>query len=160
MIFIVGMPAAGKSFFGEMLAKKISCEFIDLDAQIEAEHATTIPQLFEKIGETGFRAIERDELRKFTKKTPIVLATGGGTPCFYENMAFMLENGTVIWLNTPKDIVVQRLLLNENRPLLQNILNKTTNIQEKTEAVSLFYDKLLAERLVFYEQANEHFVFP
>ena len=93
-IFIIGYMGAGKSTVGKKLAKKLRLTFIDLDEQVEKESGMSPFELFEKSGEDAFRIKEQETLHKIFKQDNFVLSTGGGTPCFFDNMKLMNEHGT------------------------------------------------------------------
>src|SRR5688572_4631456 len=102
-LFLVGFMGSGKSTEGRKLARALSVDFFDLDDVIENLHHQTIPELFNSLGESKFREIERDALRTFGKKeNPFVMATGGGTPCFFGNMEWMKRQGEVLFLDIPE----------------------------------------------------------
>ena len=124
LIYIVGFMGAGKTTFGQKLAKAIGYNFIDLDHFIEEQHLATINNLFNKLGETGFRELERNALKTTRQFTHTVIATGGGTPCFFDNMQWMLTQGKVIYLKVEEDVLLSRLLNEQaHRPLISG-LNK------------------------------------
>jgi shikimate kinase len=141
-IFLVGMPASGKTTFGRAYALAKGLRFVDLDAEIVRQAKMTIAHIFVLVGEEGFRQIERDVLHNLDFSQPILLATGGGTPCFYDNTAFMRTKGCVFWIDTPLYNIKKRLLQDTARPLFQN-----ENIDEMVE-------KLYRERKPFYEKAH------
>jgi shikimate kinase len=141
-IFLVGMPASGKTTFGRPYAAAKGLCFVDLDAEIVHQQDATISQIFEAVGEEGFRQIERDTLKNLDFSEAMLLATGGGTPCFYDNMAFMRTKGCVLWIDTPLYSIKKRLSQDTARPLFQN-----ENIDEIVE-------KLYRERKPFYEKAH------
>lgn len=123
-IFIWGMPGAGKSTIGQQLAHKLGYSFFDLDQEIIAANATSITDIFSHKGEDYFRQSEADLLRKLTRDHPtMVLATGGGAPCFHQNEKFMLAKGRCIFLDVPIKVLAQRLLDEGQaiRPLLKDI---------------------------------------
>lgn len=145
-IFLVGFMGAGKSTLGKKLAKHFEADFIDLDTEIEKQSGKSIAEIFEVDGETAFRQIESETLRNLPDKEILFVATGGGTPCFHDNMQWMKENGVVIYLNLPASILIGRLKENkEQRPLIKNL----------TEAeLSEYIFKTLEERNHFYEKAD------
>lgn len=145
-IFLVGFMGAGKSTLGRKLAKHFEADFIDLDTEIEKKSGKSIAEIFEVDGETAFRQIERETLRNLPDKEILFVATGGGTPCFNDNMQWMKENGVVIYINLPASILIGRLKENkEKRPL----------IKELTETeLSEYILKTLEERNPFYEKAD------
>lgn len=146
-IFIIGYMASGKTTFGRNLAEKLGTTFIDLDAFIEENQQKTIAQIFNEKGEEGFREIERDMLKAATEKEPdAVIACGGGTPCFHDNMNFMNENGLTVFIETSTPVLIERLQAeNEKRPL---VAGKTDDeIREKVLTQ-------LCQRLPFYMEAK------
>ena len=120
---MVGMPASGKSTIGRLLAAQLGLPFFDLDALIAEEEDMTINEIFELRGEEYFREAERRCLEKAIKKPPgFVLATGGGTPCFFDNMELMNRHGVTIFLNVDIGQLHQKLLIKgtHKRPLLKD----------------------------------------
>ena len=122
-LILIGMPGAGKSFWAQHLATAWSREMIDLDREIEVAAGKSVLNLFRAEGEVGFRQREAKMLQGILqKKTPFILATGGGTPCFGENLKWMLRAGTVVYLKAPVTLLTQRILAQKDvRPLLQNL---------------------------------------
>jgi shikimate kinase len=121
-IFITGYMGSGKSTAGKKLASELGYEFIDLDHFIETEYKQTIPEIFASKGEKEFRSMENNTLKKvLEKKKDAVVACGGGTPCYFNNMELMNNNGITIYLKMSVDALVSRLLqAKEKRPLIQN----------------------------------------
>ncbi|MFM1930171.1 MAG: hypothetical protein RL387_1499 [Bacteroidota bacterium] len=145
-IFLVGMMGSGKSYWTKKIAKWIKSAGYDLDDLIEMNEEKTIAEIFSEDGEEQFRKTEAKILRWFKEKKKYVLATGGGTPCFQENMAWMKKEGIVIWLDESVEILVKRL--NEekaHRPLIANL--------NEASLTKFIQDKLI-ERHAFYSQAN------
>ncbi len=145
-IFLVGMMGSGKSYWTKKMAKWIKSAGYDLDDLIEMNEEKTISEIFSEDGEEQFRKTEAKILRWFKEKKKYVLATGGGTPCFLDNMSWMKKEGIVIWLDESVEILVKRLLEGkEHRPLIADLNEKdlTKFIQDK-----------LVERHSFYSQAN------
>lgn len=89
---------SGKTTTGKRLSKKYGLDFIDLDHYIENHFFKTISQLFQEKGENGFREIERDLLREVADFENVIISTGGGTPCFFDNMEFMNRKGETVYL--------------------------------------------------------------
>lgn len=127
-MYLIGMPGSGKSTLGHWLSQFWSMPFFDLDKEIEKLTGQNIPYLFENHGEAFFRLKEMEALRHLiiTSEEPAVIAAGGGTPCFYDNLAMMKASGLVVFLTTPHDTVLQRLAKNQanSRPLLKESTNK------------------------------------
>lgn len=145
-IFLLGFMGSGKSHVGKQLAEHIGLEFIDLDHWIEEQEGQSIAHIFKTKGETTFREIERAALREMAAKENILIACGGGTPCFFDNMAWMNRQGITIYLETPVEVLTQRLIPQQaQRPLLQNL---------NEPELRSFITYKLAERKPFYEQAQ------
>ena len=118
-IFIMGYMACGKTTFGRALARRLGREFIDLDFRIEQRFRTSIREIFASRGEEEFRNIEAAMLREVGEMENVVIACGGGTPCFHSNMDFMLANGATLWLEASPERIVERLTRNRSRrPLM------------------------------------------
>ena len=118
--FIVGYMASGKSTFGKELAKDKGLPFLDLDECVESREGRSISEIFAKEGEEYFRKREREILHEICNEADeFVLATGGGTPCFFDNMDYMNQAGTTVFLNTSPLVIVDRLKRQRaDRPLL------------------------------------------
>jgi shikimate kinase len=120
-VFLVGFMGAGKTTLGRMLAEQLNVPFIDLDQLIQKYTHQSIPQIFEKKGEDTFRKIETRLLHQTVLIQNAVIATGGGTPCFHDNMEWMNQEGSTLWLTAPFEIIYSRLSDTQmNRPLAQN----------------------------------------
>lgn len=146
-IFIIGYMAAGKTTFGKALAEKLGTPFVDLDQYIEEKESKSIPEIFSEKGEEGFRTLEKDYLRKLTKAEPdAIIACGGGTPCFFDNMEFMNSKGVTVFLETSTPVLISRLQEeNISRPIVAGKSNE--EIQKKVLTQ-------LCERLPFYMEAK------
>lgn len=150
-VFIVGIMGSGKSYFGKLLAQELNYTFFDLDHLVEKVEAKKIETIFGENGEAYFRKIESDTLIKFAEENNFVLATGGGTACFYNNIHWMNKEGLTIWLNEPVEIILNRLFnAVTNRPLLKKLNNK--EVEEKII-------KLLEDRTPYYSKAKIHFTY-
>ena len=146
--FITGYMGSGKSTAGKKLATKLGYEFIDLDKFIENECQQSIPEIFSSQGEKAFRAIENNALKKLIEKdSNLVVACGGGTPCYYGNMELMNNNGVTVYLKMSADSLVSRLIETKltQRPL---IVNKTP------EELRTFVNRQLEKREDFYHQSQ------
>ncbi len=135
----------GKSYIGQPLASKLGFQFVDVDNIIENTEGVTIAQIFEKQGETYFRKLESETLKRLGKWENIVIATGGGAACFQGNMAWMNDNGLTIYLKGSPELLLSRLKgETHQRPLLAG----------RTDADLLdFIENKLSERTQFYEKA-------
>ena len=119
-VFLIGMPGSGKSTLGKLLAQALGYSFVDLDLEIEAKEGATIEAIFELKGEAYFRQIEAQVLETVVdRKDDFVMATGGGTPCFYNGLSLMQEKGKVVFLNVSPAILFERLTSDTKRPLLK-----------------------------------------
>jgi shikimate kinase len=136
--------ASGKSTIAKALADDLGYEWIDIDAQIETQEACTIQQLFQTKGEAYFREQEAHLLRSLITKENVVVAAGGGTPCFHDNMKVIEAHFLSVFLKVSEDVLVSRLTQeSHSRPLL----NKVASIAE-------FVHKQLNSRMTFYERAH------
>lgn len=141
-VFIVGYMGSGKTTVGRWLARSLSLQFIDLDAFIEGKYRKTVSQLFEERGEEGFRELERQTLREVAEFENVVISTGGGTPCFFDNMALMNRAGITVYLQTEPEELAHRLISSRTvRPLIAG--------KSKEELVS-FVTEHLAQRESYY----------
>lgn len=144
---MVGMPGSGKSTMGRALALALKSAFIDLDEYIEKQERESISNLFSSRGESVFRELEAQYLRNFhSGQDKTIVATGGGTPCFMDNMDYINESGISIYLEVPTEILVKRLIRNSSgRPLLA----------EKSETELLAYlNDLHTKRKPYYSRAT------
>ena len=145
-IYLLGFMGCGKSYIGKGLAKKLGWEFLDMDDYLEANEGMTIAQIFAEGGESLFRQLEKNYLHATYDFNQTVIATGGGAPCFFDNIDWMNKNGQTIYLNAPVSILVDRLKSETaHRPLLAG---------KSAKELTTFIANKLAERSSFYEQAN------
>ena len=147
-VYLIGMPGAGKSTVGKVLAQKLGRTFIDLDAAIEKMAGFSIPEIFATQGEYYFRELDRESLKTVSfSPEKLVVATGGGTPCFFDNLTFMQANGLVLYLKVSPEMLVKRL---QDSPL-----NSRPLLKEKNELQLLSYlNQTLTTRAPFYEKAG------
>ena len=119
-IFLLGFKNSGKTTAGKKLAKKLNLEFLDLDELIERNDGRSVPEIYSQDGETVFRKKEQEALLQTAKMDNQVISTGGGVPRFFQNMDFMIENGTTIYLKLDEDTLVGRLkVAAKSRPILK-----------------------------------------
>lgn len=136
---MIGLPGAGKTTMGLDLAVDLGIQFVDLDQDIEKSAKQSISEIFAEKGEAHFRQLEKLHLEKVLEELDeFVMATGGGTPCFFNNLETMKKAGTTVFINTPVDQIQKRLEKDTTRPLM-----KSTTLQE-----------LLSERKEWYSQAD------
>lgn len=118
-IFLIGMPSSGKSTLGKRIADALHYRFVDTDKLIIREEGRSIADIFAQSGEEYFREVERRVLRTIRPGASLVVSTGGGMPCFHENMTYINSAGVSVFLDVPIDILVRRIVAHgqEDRPL-------------------------------------------
>jgi len=135
---------AGKTTVGKDLAKQLGIPFYDLDWYIETRMRKTVKQIFDERGEEGFRQIEHNMLHEVAEFEDVVISCGGGTPCFFDNMDYLNQQGETVYLQAKPEVLHAHLKMGKGvRPLL---LNKTpeeveTYIKEQLEYREQFYLK-------------------
>jgi len=135
----------GKTTFGKRLANKLAYNFIDLDKVIEENAGISIPEFFKQFGEEAFRRKESEIIKTTAFPENSIIATGGGAPCFFDNMDWMNANGTTVYISlTPKALASRLESATEERPVLQG---------KKGEELEAFIAGKLAEREPFYSKA-------
>lgn len=145
-IFLVGFMFSGKSTVGKLLAKSMGYEHIDTDHMFESLYNISINDFFEKYGQDLFRELEHKLLLTLIEKDNIVISTGGGLPCFHNNMELIKQNGISIHINMSfKSIIHRQKKSKKNRPLLKN---------KSQEEIEIFLQDLFAKRIDIYNQSN------
>lgn len=145
-IILLGYMGAGKTTVGKALAKALKLQFYDLDWYIENRMHMTVKQIFDERGEEGFRKIEHNMLHEVAEFEDVVISCGGGTPCFFDNIDYMNQQGETVYLKATPDVLYGHLKMGRTvRPLL---LNKTP------DEVKDFVRRQLAEREPFYTKAK------
>lgn len=146
-LFLIGLLGSGKSALGKELSEKLKLHFIDLDHAIELKEGAKVSEIFSSRGEEKFRIIEAAVLREQSKQTEFVMATGGGAPCFHDNMTFINQTGTSVFVNTPVSEIARRLQgeQRKSRPLLANVPDDQLQPTLQT---------ILDSRLAFYDKAH------
>jgi shikimate kinase len=148
LVFLIGMMGSGKTTLGKELAEKLGYTFLDLDVFIEQKENKTIAEIFATEGQERFRELEHEALQSIISNYKLaIVATGGGTPCFFDNIALMNTSGKTIFLDMPVENIAQRLSESDlsTRPLLAG--------KTQSELIS-FLGKTLADRRQFYVQAK------
>lgn len=144
-IFLLGFMGSGKSHLGRLLAKRLNYAFSDLDDLIEQDAGMTISGIFERYGESHFRGLEKEALHRTADLEGHVIACGGGTPCFFDNMSWIRDHGLSVFLDVPPQLIVQRLLPEQSkRPLLRGL---------NPNELEVFIRERLEQRLPFYHKA-------
>ena len=135
---------SGKTTYGKLMAKELDLTFVDLDIFMENKHQKSISQIFEEVGEEGFRKMEKDALHEVSLLENVLIATGGGTPCSFDNMEFMNANGDTIYMRTSVRELRDRLKMSKSkRPLLtgKSLRELEDFIAEHLEKREIFYLK-------------------
>lgn len=146
LVFLIGMPASGKSYWGKVLEESYRWQFVDIDDRIVEAKGKTITQIFEDEGEAQFREIESQALKEIVDNATedTIVATGGGVVLSSDNMLLMKTSGCVVYLETPIDILKERLEKDvNNRPLFKNFLD-----------IDFLLKNLYETRKPLYEQAD------
>lgn len=148
-IFLIGYMGAGKTTLGKAFAREMGLTFVDLDWYIEERFHKTVRQLFTERGEDGFRELEKRMLHEVAEFENVVISTGGGTPCFFDNIEYMNTCGETVFLNVNLKVLFKRLkVAKQQRPLL---------VDKTDEELVGVITKGLQERLSFYMKAKHVF---
>ena len=145
-IILVGYMGSGKTTVGKALSKETGMMFYDLDWYIESRMRKSVSQIFAERGEEGFRKIEYNMLHEVAEFEDVIISCGGGTPCFFDNMDYLNQQGDVIYLKaTPETLYKHLLMAKIERPLLKG---------KSAEELIAYITKHLKERSPFYEKAR------
>ena len=145
-IIIIGYMGSGKTTVGHALSQDLNLPFYDLDWYIESRMHSNVKEIFDTKGEEGFRRIEHNMLHEVAEFEDVIISCGGGTPCFFDNMDYLNQQGETVFLKCTPDVLYQHLKMGKTvRPLL---LNKTP------EEVREFINVQLKEREPFYNKAK------
>lgn len=145
-IFLIGYMGCGKSTMGRKLSQQLDIAFIDLDKYIEEKYFKTIPQIFEQEGEPAFREKEQAALIEVAEFDNVIVATGGGAPCFFDNMELMNEAGLCVFLDVETEELANRLIHSKTeRPLIKG---------KSPHKLVDFIEGMMQKRRPFYEKAS------
>ncbi len=145
-VFLIGYMGCGKSTMGRKLSERLDVAFIDLDKYIEQKYFKTIPQIFEEEGEAEFRLKEQAALKEVAEFDDVIVATGGGAPCFFDNMEVMNQAGLCIFLDVDVEELAHRLIQSKTeRPLIKG---------KSPEELVDFILEMMKKRRPFYEKAR------
>ena len=148
-IFLTGYMGSGKTTLGRALAAEMGIPFIDLDHYIEKRYCKTIAQLFAEKDEEGFREVERRMLHEVGEFEDVIISTGGGTPCFFDNIEYMNAQGTTVYLDVPVERLHIRLsIAKAKRPLIKD---------KNDEELMTFITEQLEKRAPHYSKAQHSF---
>lgn len=144
-MFLLGFMGCGKTTLGRALHAATGIDFVDLDSSIEHRTGMNVRQIFDSLGETQFRLLEREQLQAESNR-PVIVACGGGTPCNHGNMALMNTLGTTVWLQAPVPVLVRRLRQGAaQRPLIASL---------NENEIETFVTQTLRMRLPSYARAR------
>ena len=145
-IILIGYMGAGKTTIGRALAKELGLDFYDLDWYIENRRRKKIPQIFEELGEEGFRKIEHNMLHEVAEFEDVIISCGGGTPCFFDNIDYMNQQAQVVYLHCTPEVLHGHLLMGRvERPLIKG---------KSPEQLISFIKEQLATREQYYTKAR------
>jgi shikimate kinase len=146
-IFLIGFMGCGKTHWGKELSQQLQVPFFDLDQKIEEKEEKSINEVFEEKGEEYFRLLEKEVLYLLAEShDSFVMACGGGTPCFYNNIDYMNKQGTTVWINCSTECLLGRLSNEKDkRPLIKDL---------DEEQLSLYIMRKVGDRRIFYQQAD------
>lgn len=146
-IFLIGFMGSGKSYWGRRLSQKLGIPFFDLDEQVTAHAGKPIPEIFASEGEEQFRLVEKETLYIISEShDSFVMACGGGTPCFFNNIEYMNASGITVWINPAAQVLFDRLVHEKpGRPLIRDLSD---------EQLRSFIGRKYADRRIYYEQAT------
>jgi shikimate kinase len=145
-IILVGYMGSGKTTVGKALSKEMGMMFYDLDWYIESRMRKTVSELFAERGEEAFRKIEYNMLHEVAEFEDVIISCGGGTPCFFDNMDYLNQQGDVVYLKaTPETLYKHLLMAKVERPLLKG---------KSPEELIAYITEHLKEREPFYQKAR------
>ena len=145
-IILIGYMGAGKTTVGKALAKELGVPFYDLDWYIESRMRKSVAQIFAERGEEGFRKIEHNMLHEVAEFEDVIVSCGGGTPCFFDNMDYLNEQGQVVYLKAEPEVLYKHLIMGKgDRPLLKG---------KSPEELIVFIREQLQKRESFYLKAR------
>lgn len=145
-IYLIGYMYSGKTTLGRQLASRLGMDFVDLDELVERHYRTTVPILFSRYGESTFRVLEQHELHATERLHNCVVSTGGGTPCYADNMQWINAHGLSVFLQVGLPVLLERMANSRNpRPILAGLTPEQRQSRVQSQ---------LAERLPYYTQAS------
>lgn len=145
-VFLLGYMGCGKSTVAKKLATKLKYVFLDTDAVIESMTGKSIAQIFSEEGEDAFRILEKSVIQSLASRTNTVIATGGGAPCFHDNLSVMNKSGITVYIKMQPESLASRIIASKtDRPVLQRISN---------DDLPVYIHKHLSDRERFYNKAH------
>lgn len=145
-IILIGYMGSGKTTVGKALSKETGMMFYDLDWYIESRMRKTVAQIFAEKGEEGFRKIEHNMLHEVAEFENVIISCGGGTPCFFDNIDYINQQGEVVYLKATPEVLYRHLLMGKTeRPLIKN---------KTPEELVAYITEQVAKREEFYNKAR------
>lgn len=145
-IILIGYMGSGKTTVGKVLSKETGMMFYDLDWYIESRMRKTVAQIFAEKGEEGFRKIEHNMLHEVAEFENVIISCGGGTPCFFDNIDYINQQGEVVYLKATPEVLYRHLLMGKvERPLIKN---------KTPEELIAYITEQVAKREEFYNKAR------
>lgn len=145
-IILIGYMGSGKTTVGKALSKETGMMFYDLDWYIESRMRKTVAQIFAEKGEEGFRKIEHSMLHEVAEFEDVIISCGGGTPCFFDNIDYINQQGEVVYLKATPEVLYRHLLMGKvERPLIKN---------KTPEELVAYITEQVAKREEFYNKAR------
>ena len=146
-LFIIGFMGAGKTTLAKEISEKYNIPFLDSDAEIEKQECISIKDIFRMKGEPYFRNLETNWIKNLLDE-PMIISCGGGLPCFNDNILMLKKKGQVIYLNSPNDLILERIYNDASRPLVKNKTKE--EILELKKNRELYYN--LADKKITSEE--------
>ena len=145
-VILIGYMGSGKTTVGKALSKETGMMFYDLDWYIESRMHKTVSQIFAEKGEEGFRKIEYNMLHEVAEFEDVIISCGGGTPCFFDNIDYLNQQGEVVYLKASPETLYKHLLMAKiERPLLKD---------KSADELIAYITEHLKQREPFYEKAR------
>ena len=145
-IILIGYMGSGKTTVGKALSKETGMMFYDLDWYIESRMRKTVAQIFAEKGEEGFRKIEHNMLHEVAEFENVIISCGGGTPCFFDNIDYINQQGEVVYLKATPEVLYRHVLMGKvERPLIKN---------KTPEELIAYITEQVAKREEFYNKAR------
>lgn len=145
-VILIGYMGSGKTTIGKALSKETGLMFYDLDWYIESRMRKSVSQIFAEKGEEGFRKIEHNMLHEVAEFEDVIISCGGGTPCFFDNMDYLNQQGEVVYLKASSETLYKHLMMAKiERPLLKG---------KSTDELIAYITEHLKQREPFYEKAR------
>jgi shikimate kinase len=145
LIYLIGMPGSGKTTLGRQLAAQLKKDFVDLDVYIEEKEGMSIPDIFKLQGEDYFRLLEQQAVKDSIEWENIIVATGGGAPCFFDNIELINNHGTSVFIDVSPEELLKRVYNKgqDKRPLLSNLREDDLflSIKDKLDFRKKYYTK-------------------